>query len=381
MKLRLAATFLLVLALLLNLLWVAVNVGDLRDYGSFIAAGKAIEDGDNPYGVYEYTYIAHLGGQDIDSPNLNPPASLYAFRLMAEVNPYTGKLLLNIATSISFVLVVLALLRDAGRKLTPGLALWLVSLAGFWHIIELGQIYFPLLAALTCAWIVQDKRPLLAGLLIGLTIAIKPNFAVWPMLLFLAGDRKTSISAFATAAGVSVLPLVSFGTDVYSQWLKASSEFSGGAIPNNASIISIFARAGLTEVGLVASACVLLLAAFWAFVARPSRREAAAAGLVIALALGPITWSGYTLFALPVLLDRSWRGCERAAAATLVVPVPIVLILGIAGTAGNLLVGSVYGWGLLILLGLLARDAIVEVRTSALPQPSTRSDSTEALAA
>jgi hypothetical protein len=297
------------------------------------------------------------------------------------VDPQIGKLLLDVGTSVAFLLIVLALLRDSGRPLTPALALWLSSLAGFWHIIELGQIYFPLLAALTCAWIVQDRRPLLAGLLIGFTVAIKPNFAVWPALLFLAGERKTSISAFATVAGLSVLPLVTFGPEVYRQWLEASSSFTGGAIPSNASIISIFSRAGLNEVGFVVSACILLLAAIWALVARPNRRQSAAAGLILALALGPITWSGYTLFALPVLLSRRWRAWEYAAAAILAVPVPYVLVLGITGTLGNLLVGSMYGWGLLILLGLLAQDALKDATREQPAAQPVHSEEAEALAA
>ncbi|MGE0058096.1 MAG: glycosyltransferase family 87 protein [Dehalococcoidia bacterium] len=357
MKPRVLAATLIVLALLLNLLWVAYSVSDLRDYGSFIAAGRASSDGDNPYGVYEDTYRTTFQGEDIDLPNLNPPVSVYAFEALAKVNPGLGKGAV-VALSIGLYAGVIALLaRRYPDKRAPLVILWAVSLAGFWHTLELGQVYIPLLAAFTGAWLLLDRRPVLAGLLLGLTIALKPNFALLPVLLLASGERRSSLSALGSAAAISALPLLVDGTTIYRQWLDASRAFTGLEMPGNSALVAIFARAGLDAVGYVASAVLVAALLVYARRANRTREQLMTAGVLGALLLGPITWSGYTLFALPVLMARRWGTWERTAAVLLAVPVPVVLILMPLNTITSVVIGPLYGWGLLILLGLVARDA------------------------
>jgi hypothetical protein len=359
---RVLISVVLAMSLLLQLVWVAVNVGDLRDYGSFIAAGKAVEDGDNPYGVYEDTYRTTYANFELDLPNLNPPISVYAFQALAAVDPATGKAVLNAASVLLYAAVIVALVRRYPDKRTPLVLLWALSLAGFWHVIELGQVYVPLLAAVTAAWLLQERQPLLAGVLVGLAIALKPNFAVWPLLLLLSGERRTSLSALGTAAGISAIPLLLDGPQIYRHWLEASTDFGGIEMPGNSAIVAIFARAGLDALGWAASALLVGALAVYALKARASKQELAAAGIVGALLLGPITWSGYSLFALPVLMARPWGGWERASAAFLAFPVFVLLALMPMNGVTWFIVGPVYGWGLLILLGLLGNDAVARVR-------------------
>nr|ART40090.1 K409 [uncultured bacterium] len=374
MKPRVLAASLLVLALLLNLLWVAYSVGDLRDYGSFIAAGEAKSDGDDPYGVYEDTYRTTYQGKDVDLPNLNPPVSVYAFQALAEVNPGLGKGAVVAASIGLYACVIVLLVRRYPDKRTPLVILWAVSLAGFWHTLELGQVYIPLLAAFTGAWLLQDRRPILAGVLLGLTIALKPNFALLPVLLLIGGERRSSLSALATAAAVSALPLLLDGTAIYRQWLDASRDFAGLEMPGNSALVAMFTRTGLVEVGYVVS--VALVAALLVYAKRggATREQLMAAGVIGALLLGPITWSGYTLFALPVLMARRWGNWERTAAALLAVPVPLVLILMPLNTLTAVLIGPLYGWGLLILLGLAARDAWMQRFAAQSMGPATLAD-------
>lgn len=360
----LQASLVLVLVsnLLLQILWTVLNGSQLRDFGSFVAAGRALADGDNPYGVYEETFRAVFRNEDFDSPNLNPPVSLLLFRPLDDQNPYVGKAVLSFFTLFCFVAVAAALLRHAGRKLTPGLALWLASLAGLWHVLSLGQIYVQLLALLTCAWIVQEKRPVVAGLLVGMVVSMKPGFVLWPALLFLSGERRTSLAALPMVAGLSLLPLAVYGGDVYRQWLQASADYRGLVIPNNASLYSVFSRAGLEEAGMVASLFLLALLAGVVMIVRPSRREVAQIGLIGALVLGPISWVGYSLFALPVLLTRPWHRWERVAAATMIVPVWAVLMAGNLSTVGSFLAGTIYSSGLLVLLAVVVREAFEQAQ-------------------
>ena len=347
---------LLLLSILLNATWVALNAGALRDYGSFIAAGKASSTSDNPYGVYENTFRVRYGDFDVDTPNLNPPVSIYPFKALAQIDPYAGKTLLNLSSIAVFAGVIAALMRAYPDKRTPMMLLWALSLAGFWHAIELGQVYMPLLAAVTAAWLLQDRRPVLAGLLIGLTIALKPNFVVWPLLLLLGGDRKTGAAALATAAGISAIPLLIDGPRVYRQWLEASQDFGGLELPGNSAIVAMFARAGLPEAGIAVSVALALALAVWAWRSGASKQELSAAGITGALLLGPITWSGYSLFVLPVLLSRQWGNWERATATLLAFPFWLVLLLMLTNQVTYMLLGPVYGWGLLIMLGLIAGD-------------------------
>lgn len=353
---------LIVIGILLNGAWVAANVGKLRDYGSFIAAGKALALGDDPYGSYEDTFRARYDGVSFDSPNLNPPVSVYPFRALASFDPYAGKAVVNTVSVLLFAGVIAALMRAYPEKRTPMVALWCLSLAGFWHAIELGQIYIPLLAAVTAAWLLQDRRPLLAGILIGLAVAMKPNFVVWPLLLLLGGDRRTSIGALTTAAGISAIPLVLAGPEIYRQWLDASRAFPGLELPGNSAIVAIFARAGLEEAGLAVSAAVVLALAGWAWKFRPSKHELSAAGILGTLLLGPISWAGYSLFALPILFSRPWGGWERAVAVSLAFPFWAVLLLMPINSLTHFLVGPVYGWGLLILGALMAGDTYRRLR-------------------
>jgi hypothetical protein len=381
MKLRVLAGSLLVFAIALNLLWVAMNVGDLRDYGSFIAAGKAASRGDNPYGVYEDTYETTYNGAQIDLPNLNPPISLYAFEGLSKVDPGLGKGTIVALSAGLYAAVIVMLLRRYPEKRTPLVLIWAVSLAGFWHTLELGQVYIPLLAAMTGAWLLQDRRPLLAGVLLGVVIAIKPNFALLPLLLFIAGDRRLSLSSLATAAGLSAVPLLLDGPSVYRQWQEASRAFAGLEMPGNSSLVAIFARAGVSELGYAASALLVIAMAAFAYRVRPSTEQLFAAGLVGALLLGPITWSGYTLFVLPVLIARPWQRWEPAAAALLAVPVPFVLGIMPLNVLSEVLIGPLYGWGLLILLGLLVRDAWLRRRPAVDYVTVGPADEPEALAA
>lgn len=371
----------LLLGMVLNAMWLGVNITKLRDYGSFIAAGKAATRGENPYGTYEETFRVHYYRFDVDSPNLNPPISIYPFQLLARVDWHAGKAALDIVSITIFAGVVLALLKAYPEKRTPLMLLWIASLAGVWHSMELGQIYMPLLAATTAAWLMLDRRPLLAGVLIGLAIVFKPNFAVWPALLLLGGDRKTSISAFATAAGISAIPLIVDGPGVYRQWLEASRDFAGLEMPGNSAIIAIFARIGLDGVGVVASIATAVGLAAYALKGGASKRDLSALGILGALLLGPITWSGYSLFALPILMSRRWGGWEKASAAFFAFPVWLLLALMMTNTVTYVLIGPIYGWGLLILFALYAADAYRRLRPSPQNEAAPSSDERAALVA
>ena len=232
---------------------------------------------------------------------------------------------------------------------------WIANLAGLWHTLELGQIYMPLLLAATGAWLfLHRRRDLPAGVLIGLLVAIKPSFAIWPALLLLAGYGMTALAALACAAAVSLVPLLAYGPRIYLQWLAATAAYNGIAIPLNGSLAGMAAHMGLPWLGTVLAAALLLALALWARRCRPGRLQLSGLAIAATLLASPLSWPGYSLFLLSVLWSRSWRAPLRVAALLFVFPVWLVL-----RWCGNahwqlLTLGWLYGWASLLVLGALA---------------------------
>ncbi len=325
----------------------------LGDYGSFILAGQAYEQGLDPYGVHEG--LAQESGLDLGfddrpySPNLNTPISIYPFRLLAYADPGVTRFGLRFVSGVVYVAACLALMRAYPWQRRPLAVLWLVAGAGFWYTLWLGQIYVLLFGAGLGGWLLLEKgqNPVLAGVLIGVTVAIKPNFAVWPLFLLLAGHGRPALSAAVTAALISAVPFLLEGPSIYMQWLAAARDYSRAAIAANGSLVGSAARLGFEPAGYALAGVLTLAGAVYAWRTRPGVMEASSIALVVTLLAGPLTWLGYTLFALPLLLSRHWRRWELAVAATLVIP---------AGLSA--LSGEIHLAGMVILGGLLAGDAL-----------------------
>ncbi len=343
---------LLVVDILLSVAWAFGPRHDLRDFGSFIASGRAANRGENPYGVYAETFVVDLGDRLVPSPNLNPPISIYPFRLLAHVAAKDAMRATRIVSLLLFAAIVALGMRREDRLRTPLFALWLFSLAGFWHTIELGQIYMVLVVMSTAALFLSPTQPILAGLLIGMVVATKPGFVVWPALLLLAGYRRAGVTSIVTAGALSLMPLLIEGPAIYRQWFAALHAFTGMEVPGNGSLLAITTRAGLAPLGVVLSVLLLATLAAWTLRTRPDAREASMAGILAALVLGPITWPGYSLFAVPFLVTRSWGWWEKVAAALLVVPYWLVFVTAEATPLTSFLIGPIYGWAILMMLAM-----------------------------
>jgi hypothetical protein len=347
----------------------------LRDFGSFVAAAQLVAAENNPYGDHPLVFRPVFPGGDGSytvSPNLNPPLLVMLFQPLAWANPMTAYRAWY-AISLGLYGVALWLLwRLHPTTVTPLRVLWAIALAGLWHVMELGQIYMPLLLATIGAWLLLERgRQAWAGLLIGLVVAAKPTFVLWPLLLLLGGSWITGLTALATGALVSLIPAVYFGPAIYEQWLQATAVYSPALLPGpgNSSLIGLAARLGAPALGIAASAVLVVTVAVWLRRRRPPVLVASEVGLLIAMLVGPLTWAGYTLLLLPALLSRPWSAGERVAAVLLVVPFLAVLRLSGVSPALNIAVGGLYCWALLILLGAALRTGW------RLPAPATPSAS------
>jgi hypothetical protein len=294
--------------------------GNLYDFGAFLGVGRAIRDGIPPYLVLPTTPYVLVNGSIVPWPNANPPALLpllYVASALAPLPAFRGWFILCIV--LYACLVGILLYRYPSWRSPCGIAL-LGAFLPFWSSEERGQIYVPLALLATGAWFaLTSSRFRLAGVLLGVIVALKPNFAVWPGLLLLTGYRTTGVWAVAVALGLSAIPAVLYGPEIYTQWFEAirigetvdmrivSSVFSIGAIIGRAE--------WTTAIGVVVSAGLIFGLVVWSFKVKRSVAALSAAAILTALMVGPITWHGYGVIVLPVLLSRRWSWTLTAAVA------------------------------------------------------------------
>jgi hypothetical protein len=219
----------------------------------------------------------------------------------------------------------------------------------------LGQIYIPLVLAAVGAWLLLERGWMIAaGILIGILVALKPNFAVWPTLLFLTGRFRPAMISGVTALVISAIPVAVFGPEVYRLWLAA---VAGGPdrpyFLTNASILGLAMRADVATLGTIVSLLLLVAAALWALIRRPPIQDTSTVALLLGVLASPIGWVNYTLFLLPVFCWRWSSPVVRIVAAMLMVTSPFVVSQAPHPGFRTLTAGSTYNWALLLLLGAI----------------------------
>jgi hypothetical protein len=346
---------------------------NLMDFGSFVASGRAAREGMNPYGIYPLTFHVSFPGFEAWNPNLNPPISALLFQAFDWAQPHVS-LRVWWGVSVACYVLTVGLLVWRFRAQQPvAIAIWAFGLAGFWDTLVLGQIYLPLVLAGVAAWLLIERGSAVwAGVLIGVVVALKPNFLVWPALLFLSGHRRAPLVSGVVAGLVSAIPLLVYGPEVYRQWLElVASDRDRATFLTNASLTGLFARLDLRSLGVATSVGLLGAAAIWAWWRRPEAMRASAVGILVGLLASPLAWIHYTLFLLPVLASRWHRLSLRLVAALLLVPVPFIIDRFGAPASVQATTGSLYNWALILCLTIiLAEEMKVPSRTpKPLPQP------------
>ncbi len=305
----------------------------------------------NPYGVHNA------------DPNLNPPVVLLAFEPLSRLDPLSSRRAWYVLSLAFAVLAVAALARAYPRFSSPWRVLWVLAFAGTWFTLQMGQLYTLLMLLAAGAWLLLRRgKQVPAGILLGILVAVKPQFGLWPLLLLLAGLWPAALSAASVAVILSVLPILRFGPGIYRSWLGATSLVST-AFSVNASIPGLFARLGLCWPGaqgpagnvlslagfaLAAALVVGVCALVWR--AAPAIDDICGLALVAALLASPIAWVGYTCLLAPVFLSRPWKPALVVAALLLLVPAPIVWAAGDASQQLLLASGMVYLSAMLLVL-------------------------------
>lgn len=348
--------FYLICSILFNAIFITFKIDQPQDFGSFIQAGLYAAVGENPYrsdGDLLFRVVIDAVGLDVVNPNLNPPISVNIFEWIAQLG--SAQMLSMACRLLSIVLYLVGILfLEKNYQTQKGKIrlVWALSLAGFWHTIELGQIYIPLVLLLCFAWVyMTQKKVVIAGILLGLLLAIKPNFFLLVLIILTGGYFRLAITSIITFAAVSILPLFRYGPEIYSQWLIASAAYDGYALPNNDSFVGLMVRFQHPEWGTWLSIALMTFLLILAWRKRIDPQLLWGFGVTASLLCSPIAWGGYTLFFLPYFYSRKdWLFAEKIAAAlfTIVFIIPVYLFQ--LSFVNYILFGWTYGWGILLIL-------------------------------
>jgi hypothetical protein len=326
------------------------------DFGSFMASGLQALEGKNPYS-YDAGLVFTVPIRDykllIPSPNLNPPLSILPFQLLAAItsNPIKDAVTWKILSLIGYLLFVCYLMQKYDFKDKWLTVLWLCSLAGFWQTIEVGQIYVPLLMLTLLGWIELEKQNfILSGIYLGILTAIKPQFIIWIFFILLAKKKLAVMVSSSTAFVLSMIPVFFYGFNIYVEWLKAISQYTGVILPGNTSLQSLFTRLGLLDNNLITAVIFLLVVTVYIILTKPALARINNLSVLTVLLVSPYSWVGYTLFLLPIYLRKmEWTWRTKLSAALFAFPTAFILEYYTKGIVSFLLVGWIYGWAVLLL--------------------------------
>jgi alpha-1,2-mannosyltransferase len=328
------------------------------------------------FDTFWHSAVALWQGNDIYTTpakltNLNPPlltVLLAPFAWLDALTAYRVWVGLSVLMVLGSLLVVARELRLRPVPVVFVMAAVLAS-SPLHGALVLGQIYPVLLVGLAAGWVAERRgRPVLAAVLFGITISLKPSLAP-VLLLYAAQCRWAPLRAGVVSAVVaSLLGVAVCGPSSGLAWLRIAFNSPVPDTVDNASLPGLAVRLGVPPVlGLVAG--VIVLGGTLAVLARHRHRvdpagTAVWAVLAAGLLLSPIAWHNYLMLLWPGVLVLIALG--RTATATVMFAVAVIPVAWNAAVVPALATGrSLY---FVILLGYWA----VLLRW-ALPGPSSES--------
>jgi hypothetical protein len=278
--------------------------------GSFWASGWAAAHGLNPYAVYPLTWTFHLDGHPgtVVDLNLSPPALLPFFAAFswvsvdAAVRAWT---LLSVALMIGSAALLVGVNRGHVQHRQ---ILWFLLARAMFNTLWLGQDYSLMIFLAVAGWVLLERnRQVAAGLLLGVLVAAKPNYALWPLLLVFCGRWKASAVAAGVAAALCALPLALYGPGIYGEWLRAVASDPHWFFPNEVSLIGLAMRAGHARVGEALAAMLLVAACGVVVWKRPSLRVTSGVALSVGMLASPLAWYQYAMLLAGPLFAQRWN--------------------------------------------------------------------------
>jgi alpha-1,2-mannosyltransferase len=316
------------------------------DFSNVYAAGTYVRDG-NPLAPFDppqqYAREQILFGKTTPFYGWHyPPYFLFVAALLAKM-PYGLALTVWQAATLALYLLVIWMIGSGASRAVGRGELFLLALAFPAVLINIGhgQNGFLTAALMGGALLALERRPALAGILIGLLI-YKPQFGLLiPIALIAAGQWRAIAAAAATVALLTLAATLAFGPQVWHAFAFAS-EYSRTVVLEQGDtgwhkIQSLFSWARMwgAPIPLAYALQAVLTAALGIAIVRLWRSAAPHALKAAALCLGAILATPYTLdYDMMVLapaiafftadaLARGFRPWEKTALAALWV-VPLV---------------------------------------------------------
>jgi hypothetical protein len=255
--------------------------------------------------------------------NLNPPLLLPLFQLFAKYTPRIGFGVWTLISLLSFISGAAVLLFTVEPLLQKRKIVFLLLCVSTIQTLYFGQIYAVPFFICCCIalCLIGEKRPMGTYILVGVIIAIKPNFALWAIMLFVAGYRMAAVISTSTALGLTIVPALIYKPSVYLQWLTAYSQIPHYLFPTDVSIAGIITRLGSRQLGLALSAVVGIVLVLLVRRLRPSEMDVSGIALCAGILCSPLAWFHYSLFVAPFLVvARRWGPTETFAACLMFFP-------------------------------------------------------------
>lgn len=309
-----------------------VGPNQLRVFGSFWSSGWAVAHHLNPYAVYPLSWHIPLHdarhGYALVDLNLSPPSLLPLFHVLSFLAPDTAVKLWTLASAAAVFTCIALVILSPGVEVQRRQLLWLLICPALYDTLLVAEDWTFLALAATLAWfLINRNRQIAAGVFLGILVAIKPNYALWPLFLLIAGHKRTAATTALVTTVLCMVPVLLYDPAVYPQWLHAISGDQHWTFPTDVSISAFATIFGHPAVGQAVSASLVLFSCWFIFRNRPSTDAIAGIALSVAMLASPIAWMHYTLLLIPVLLSRPWDRRMTAAALLLILPTHFAMIL------------------------------------------------------
>jgi alpha-1,2-mannosyltransferase len=286
------------------------------------------------FDTFWHSAVALTQGADIyDTPakltNLNPPLLSVLLTPFAGLDALTAYRIFALLTLLMVLGSVLAVATELRLRplVTTAVLVTVLASSPLHGTLVLGQIYPVLLVGLVAGWIAERRgRPVLAAVLYGITVALKPSLG--PLLLLPAVQRRwlPLRAGLAAAAGATLFGVFAAGPSSGIEWLKIAFSEPVPDTVDNASLPGLAVRFGLPSViGMLAGVAVLVGTLVWC----GRRRDRIDPGgtvpfavLAAGLLCSPISWHNYLMLLWPGILMLIPLG--RGVAATVALAVTVI---------------------------------------------------------
>jgi hypothetical protein len=273
-----------------------------------------------------------LGAGAHDRPFPYPPISLLIFGPLGRLPFWTAAIVWMAPIVIAFGFVAVRL---APRHRGLVAALVLLGPGSIWAALS-GQCVFLTGALAVAGASLLERRPILAGVLLGAAAAFKPTILLMaPVALIGGGHWRALISAGVCGLALAGLSAVIWGPALWLEWLAYAPHYLTAITGNARYVTAIVAPAGLAaQLGLAGSALLLWRLAFMVV---------AAIGAFLVFRRTRALWARLTaLFGASLLATPYAMNYEM----TLLLPGAVLALMAVKGPRARWLAFGAY-WAIL----------------------------------